>query len=131
MEKIFGPFNGYVAVVCVRDVSGCDNQFAASYELWRGAPHADDPNAKPVRQKPVGGLSESIDEAVAIALQLARLHIAGLPAPGNRLVTPKVDATSSPAQFAKSWEADPQGDFMTYQPTMACPLQPSCRSLNP
>ena len=127
MQKIFGPFNGYVAVVCVREVSGFGNQFAASYELWRGAPDTDDPNARPVRQKSVGGLSQNIDEAVDIALQLARLHIAGLPAPDNRLVAPKVDATSSPAEFASSWGPDQQGDFMTYQPTMACPLQPSVR----
>lgn len=127
MEKIFGPFNGYVVVVCVREASGFDNLFAASYELWRGAPDADDPNARPLRQKSVGGLSESIDEAVDIALQLARLHIAGLPAPGNRLDSPKVDATSGPAELANSWGPDQQGDFMTYQPTMACPLQPSVR----
>jgi hypothetical protein len=123
MEKIFGPFNGYVAVVCVREVTGCDNQFAASYELWRGAPDADDSDARPVLQKSVGGLSESIDEAVDIALKLARLHIAGLAAPGKRFVTSKVDATSSPAEFASSWGPDQQDDFMIYQPTMACPLQ--------
>ncbi len=126
MEKIFGPFHGYVAVVCVREVSGLEDKFAASYELWRGAPAADDANARPVRQKSVAGLSESADEAVDIALQLARLRIAGLPASGDCLVTPHVDATSRLAQFAKSWEeADPQDDFMTYQPTMACPLQAS------
>jgi hypothetical protein len=124
MEKIFGPFNGYVAVVCVREVSGSNTRFAASYELWRGAPEADDANAKPVRQKSVGGLSRSVDDAFDIALQLARLHIAGLPASGDCLVTPRVDAPSRLAQFAKSWEeADSQRDFTTYQPTMACPLR--------
>jgi len=102
-----------------------DNKFAASYELWRGVPDADDPNARPVRQKSVGGLSKSIDEAVDIALQLVRLHIAGLPAPGNRLVTSKVGATSNPTEFASSWGPNQQDDFMTYQPTMTCPLQPS------
>ena len=125
MEKIFGPFNGYVAVVCVREVSGFENKFAASYELWRGAPAVDDANARPVRQKSVAGLSQSVDEAVDIALQLARLHMAGLPVRGECLVTPHADATPSLAQLTKSWEADPQGDFVAYQPTMACPLQAS------
>jgi hypothetical protein len=124
MEKIFGPFDGYVAVVSVREASGFENKFAASYELWRGAPAVDDANARPVRQKSVAGLSQSVDEAVDIALQLARIHIAGLPASGGCLVTPHVDATSRLAQFAKSWEeAESQRDFVTYQPTMACPLQ--------
>jgi hypothetical protein len=128
MEKIFGPFNGYVAVVCVRAVSGFDHQFAASYELWRGAPDTDDPNARPARQKSVAGLWESIDEAVDIALKLARLHIVALPAPGSRLVRSKVDATHSTAEFASSWGPDQQNDSMTYQPTMNCPLQPSVRA---
>lgn len=125
MEKIFGPFNGYVAVVCVREVSGLENKFAASYELWRGAPAVADSNAKPVWQKSVAGLSVSVDEAVDIALQLALLHIACLRVRGDCRVTPHADATSSLAQFARSWEAGPQGDFVTYQPTMACPLQAS------
>lgn len=119
MEKIFGPFSGYMAVVGVREVGG--SKFAASYELWQGVPEANDANAKPVKQKSVGGFSRSVDDAFDLALQLARLHIASLLGPG---VTPHVNATSRLAQFAKSWEqADSQRDFTTYQPTMACPLR--------
>lgn len=120
MEKIFGPFDGYVAVVSVREVSG-QNKFAASYELWLGVPEANDASAKPVKRKSVGGLSRSVDDAFDIALQLARLHITSLHGPR---VTPHVNATSRLAQFAKSWEeASPPRDFTPYQPTMACPLR--------
>ena len=128
MEKTFGPFNGYVAVVRVREVSGFEGRFSASYKLWRCTPQADDGSARPVRQKSVGGVWESVEEAVDIALQLARLHIAGLPVRGHRPITQHVDATPSLTQLAKSCEPDPQSDFVNYQPTMACPLEQSVRT---
>jgi hypothetical protein len=123
MEKLFGPFSGYFAVVCVRETTEVGGKFAASYRICRGVP-ADYSGASPAPHKSVAGLSASADEAFDIALQLARLHIAGLPALAADVVTRPVRATSSLAEFASSWGPDPQSDSraMTYQATIPCPL---------
>lgn len=126
MEKIYGPFSGYFAVVSVREIIEHGSKFVASYRICRGAP-ADGSNASSVPRKSVAGASESIEEAFDIALQLARLHIAGLPALATGVVDRPVKTTSTTlAEFTRAWGPDPQPDSgsMTYHATMPCPLEP-------
>lgn len=125
MEKVFGPFSGYLAVVTVRDSSEDGTKFAASYTICHGS-SARDPEVSQMIRKNVGGHSGSIEEATEIALQLARLQIAGLPARGTRATTTRVEPTSALKAFRTSWDADPQCSPrpIAYPRTMPCPLVP-------
>lgn len=122
MEKVFGPFSGYLAVVNVRD-SEDGTKFSASYTICRGLSAED---SRQVLQKSVGGHSRTVDEATEIALQLARLQIAGLPELGARAATTRGEPASNLEAFRSSWDADPQCSprSIGYQPTMPCPLLP-------
>jgi len=78
MEKVIGPFNGYFAVVQACKVEAAGDGFLASYKICTAAP-ADYWSAVALRQKSVAGVLDSAEEAIAIALQLAQLQMAGLP----------------------------------------------------
>lgn len=79
MEIVLGPFNGYFAVVHACEVEGAGGGFLASYKICEAAP-ADYWSAVALRQKSVAGVLDSAEDAIAIAVQLARLQMAGLPA---------------------------------------------------
>lgn len=124
MEKVFGPFNGYLVVVCVTEAREAKGYLSTSYKIQPQAP-AGDPKSSPTIQRRVGGLSRSIEEALDIALQLARLQLAGLASRAPVAAEPKRKTATTLAEFAKSW-GDDERDFghATYQPTMPCPLLP-------
>lgn len=123
MEKVFGPFSGYLAIVSVSE-SEDGTKFAASYSICRSSSGEDSDGR--VLQKSVGGHSASIDEATEIALQLARLQISGLTARGTSCATTRGERASTLTAFRTSWGADPQCSptSQAYQPTMPCPLLP-------
>lgn len=125
MEKVFGPFNGYLIVVCVAEASESPGHFSASYKICSDA-CGDPAEASTGIRKRVAGLSGSIDEAFGIALKLARLQVAGLRDRVAAAATPKRKSTPALAEFARSWGEDSERDSqpMTYQPTIACPLEP-------
>jgi hypothetical protein len=74
MEKVIGPINGCYAVIVARKVDG---KFRASYKVCASAP-ADYRSAAPLRHRRLSGLSDTPIEAIEIAEQLVRLHIARL-----------------------------------------------------
>ncbi len=111
MEKVLGPFNGYFAVVQVCEVEGAGGGFLASYKICGAAP-ADYWSAVALRQKSVAGLLDSVDEAIDIAVQLARLQMAGLPARSDGAAE---DSRPSVPPMA------PQGSRL-YAPTLPGPL---------
>lgn len=125
MEKVFGPFNGYLVVVRVTEASEAKGHLSTSYEIQPQA-LAGDSKANPTIQRRVAGLSRSIEEALDIALQLARLQLAGLPSRVLATAEPEKRSTTTLAEFAKSWCEDAEHDFgpAAYQATMPCPLQP-------
>lgn len=127
MEKVFGPFNGYFIVVYVAEASESAGHFSAAYKICSDT-CGDPAEASTAIRKRVAGLSGSIDEAFGIALQLARLQVAGLRdrVAAAAAAAPKRKSTPALAEFAKSWGEDSERDSqpMTYEPTMACPLQP-------
>lgn len=74
MEKVLGPIDGYYAAIFARELDG---KFRASYKVCAIAP-ADYGSACPLRHRRVGGPSDTLDEAMDLAEQLARLQIARL-----------------------------------------------------
>jgi hypothetical protein len=74
MEKVLGPIDGYYAAIFVRELGG---KFRASYKICSVAP-ADYRSAYPLRHKRADGLLDSAAQAMEIAEQLVRLHIARL-----------------------------------------------------
>ena len=124
MEKVFGPFSGYLVVVRVTEARDAKGYLSTSYKI-QPQPLAGDSKANPTIQRQVAGLSRSIEEALDIALQLARLQLAGLPSRVPVAVEPEKKGSTTLAEFAKSWGED-ERDFgsATYQPTMPCPLEP-------
>lgn len=125
MEKVFGPFNGYLVVVCVTESSDAKGYLSTSYKIQPQA-LAGDSKANPTIQRRVAGFTRSIEEALEIALQLARLQLAGLPSRVQATAEPEKKSTTTLAEFAKSWGKDSERDFgaAIYQATMPCPLQP-------
>jgi hypothetical protein len=125
MEKVFGPFSGYLVVVCVIEASDAKGYLSTSYRIQPQAP-AGDSKSNPTIQRRVAGLFRSVEEALDIALQLARLQLAGLPSRVAGTAEPEKKSTTTLAEFAKSWGEDAEYDFTPagYQATMPCPLQP-------
>jgi hypothetical protein len=74
MEKVLGPIDGYYAAICARELDG---KFRVSYKVCAVAP-ADYGSAFALRQRRVGGPSATLNEAMELAEQLARLQIARL-----------------------------------------------------
>jgi hypothetical protein len=74
MEKVVGPIDGYYAAILARELDG---KFRVSYKVCAIAP-ADYGSALALRQRRVGGPSDTLDEAMELAEQLARLQIARL-----------------------------------------------------
>jgi hypothetical protein len=74
MEKVLGPIDGYYAAIFARELDG---KFRVSYKVCAVAP-ADYASAFALRQRRVGGPSDTLDEAMELAEQLARLQIARL-----------------------------------------------------
>jgi hypothetical protein len=74
MEKVLGPIDGYYAAIFVRGLGG---KFRASYKICSVAP-ADYRSAYPLRHKRADALLDSAAQAMEIAEQLVRLHIARL-----------------------------------------------------
>ena len=123
MQKVFGPFSGYFVVVYVAQASQREGSFSASYKMCRD-PNDVDCKGKAVIERQVAGFSSSIDEGFAIALQLARLHAAGLHSRVAGIAKLERQTTSALANFAGAWGEDREFAPLTYQPTMPCPLQP-------
>lgn len=125
MEKVFGPVSGYFVVVSVTPASGSEEGFSASYRICPDAPGGDS-KASTAIQKRVAGLSRTAGEAFDIALQLARLQLAGLRSRVAEAAAPERKSKPTLAEFAKSWceEGECDASPMTYEPTMACPLEP-------
>lgn len=126
MEKVFGPFNGYLVVVCVTEAGDAKGYLSTSYKIEPQAP-VGDPKANPTIRRRVAGFTRSVEEALDIALELARLQLASLSSSQvPAAAEPENKSTTSLAEFAKSWGEDSERDFGlgTYQPTMPCPLQP-------
>lgn len=125
MEKVFGPFDGYLVIVCVTEASDAKGYLSTSYKVQPQGP-AGASKSNPTIQRRVAGLSRSIEEALDIALQLARLQLAGLPNRVPATAESEKKSTTTLAEFAKSWGEDSERDFgpATYQSTMPCPLQP-------
>ena len=125
MEKVFGPFNGYLVVVRVTEAGDAKGCLSTSYKIQPQAP-AGESKANPTIQRRVAGLSRSIEEALDIALQLARLQLAGLPSRIEATAEPEKKSTTTLAEFAKSWGEDSGRDFgaAAYQATMPSPLAP-------
>jgi len=73
---VLGPFHGFHVVVCVREMGEIGGKFAASYKLCT---HPGDERAAAAPERSVSGVADSVQQAVNIAEQLARLHLAGLP----------------------------------------------------
>jgi hypothetical protein len=124
MEKILGPFNGYLVKVFVAPADGQAGKFSASYRIC--ADGQSEAQAGALVQKRVGGLWGSIDEACDIAVQLARLHLAGLRGRVAEAAVPETKPKTSLAEFAKSWcEDEHESPPLSYEPTLPSPLQPN------
>jgi len=76
VEAVLGPFYDSYVVVCVREMGAIGMKFAASYKVCAD-PARPGVDAEPERF--VAGLADSVQEAMDIAEQLARLYLAGRP----------------------------------------------------
>jgi hypothetical protein len=124
MDKMFGPFNGCRVVVSV--VQADESQgFSASYQIYANGT-APDPTSAPVLKRAVAGAWASADEASDIALQIARLQIAGLGSHAANAATQERRKTTTLEEFAASWDADRdhESHSTAYLPTLPCPLHP-------
>ena len=113
LEKVYGPFSGYYVAIHVCEMGELGDKFLASYKICDLEP-TDYFKACAVRQKCVGGLSDEVEEAVEIALQLARLQISRL------RVLKGVQRPQAAQKFSL-----PDLDIAphSYQPTMPASLQ--------
>lgn len=110
MESIFGPFNGYYVAVYLCDKGSRAQEYLAYFKVTDGAPTSYW-DAEYLCKRPVAGTFASRKEAEEVAVQLARLHIAGLRARiRNGLLNPERDAA------ARQWTPH------QYPPTMPAPL---------
>ncbi|ROZ78679.1 hypothetical protein [Ramlibacter sp. WS9] len=125
MDLMFGPFNGCRVVVSVVQADGPQGSFSASYQIYANGTSPDATSA-PVLGRTVAGAWASADEASDIALQIARLQIAGLRSHVAQAATQEQRKASNLAEFAASWDADGEHEAHSraYQPTLPCPLMP-------
>jgi hypothetical protein len=125
MDLMFGPFNGCRVVVSVVPADEPQGGFSASYRIHANGTGPDTTSA-PVLQRTVAGAWASADEASDIALQIARLQIAGLCGHAAQAATQERRKATTLAEFAASWDADgePDSHSRAYQPTLPCPLEP-------
>jgi hypothetical protein len=124
MEKVLGPIDGYYAAICARELGG---KFRVSYKVCAVAP-ADYGSALALRQRRVGGPSDTVDEAMDLAEQLARLQIARL-----RDENEARFARQSPAMVAVDFDTSIGDDTPAqqlgrlYAPTEPAPLHISAQ----
>ena len=125
MDLMFGPFNGCRVVVSVVQADEPQGGFSASYQIYANGMGPDTTSA-PVLKRAVAGAWASADEASDIALQIARLQIAGLGSHVAHAATRERRKTTTLEEFAASWDAvrDHESHSTTYQPTLHCPLRP-------
>jgi hypothetical protein len=121
MDLMFGPFNGCRVVVSVVQANE-DEGFSASYQVYAGP----DTTSAPLLKRTVAGAWASADEASDIALQIARLQIAGLRSHAAHAATQERRKATTLEEFAASWDAESQHESHStaYQPTLPCPLHP-------
>ena len=110
MEKVFGPYDGFYVAVYVRDLGNLGTNFLGQYKICRTAP-SDYFGADFVRSKCVDGISGAMDEAMEIALQLARLQIKTL----RQHLKESSRSRNQPEPVRLAAPA-------VYAPTMPCPL---------
>lgn len=111
MEKVLGPFNGFYIALYVRDLGHLGTSFLGQYKICRTEP-ADFFSADFIRSKCIEGISDTEEEAMKIALELARLQIGTFSRrlkAGARLV---MQPEWQPRVIVKP----------SYAPTMPCPL---------
>ena len=110
MEKMFGPYDGFFVAVYVRDLGNLGTSFLGQYKICRTAPY-DYFGADFVRSKCVEGISGGMEEAMEIALQLARLQIKTL----RQHLKESSRSRNQPDPVCLAAPA-------VYAPTMPCPL---------
>ena len=124
MDMMFGPFNGCRVLVSVVQADEPQGGFSASYQIYANGAGPDTTSA-PVLRRTVAGAWASADEASEIALQIARVQIAGL----RRHVWHAASQERKKAilaEFSASWDAndEPEPRATAYLPTLPCPLEP-------
>ena len=110
VEKMFGPYDGFFVAVYVRDLGNLGTSFLGQYKICRTAPY-DYFGADFVRSKCVEGISGGMEEAMEIALQLARLQI--------KTLRQHLKESSRSRNQAEPVRLSPPA---VYAPTMPCPL---------
>ncbi len=125
MDLMFGPFNGCRVMVSVVQAEEPQKGFSASYQIYANGTRPDSTSA-PVLKRAVAGAWATADEASEIALQIARLQIAGLRGHAAHAATREQRSATQLEEFAASWDADSRHESSStaYQPTLPCPLEP-------
>ena len=125
MDLMFGPFNGCRVVVSVVQADEPQGSFSASYQIYANGTGPETTSA-PVLRRAVAGAWATADEASDIALQIARLQIAGLGSHVAHAATQEQRRATTLEEFAASWDAegDHESHSTAYQPTLPCPLHP-------
>jgi len=118
MEKVLGPIDGYYVAIFARELDG---KFRASYKVCVTAPSSYG-IASPLRHGRVGAPSGTLDDAMDVAEQLARLHIARMQVrvqPGAR---PAAAIDGVDFDTSIGGQTPVQGPAHLYAPTQPAPL---------
>lgn len=120
MERVFGPLDGYYVAVYVRDTGESGNELRAFYKIFDHAPVGYSSSGS-FRHKRVSGITHNAEQAFAIALQLARLQIAGLPGTARPSSARTVPVEAKSEALLAPFPAAGAGTF-AYSPTIPAAL---------